>query len=475
MRRIIKYIIIVIIGQLSLLSCEKDRTVLPERTKPVDIAVITKEYVEILKSSNSGWILRYKPEDHADSIYISLKFRDTTLTLLSSYKGYHTEQTGVHYSFEGKYNPIIVFPMESIFGELYTLFNASRKFKINYLEERQVFIFTRSDGYNDHEFVLEKANETNVAKLNEAIGQILELERLSSEVIRKFTEFCQIESGLYFRNLITERFSAGIDALDTLNNTIRLTYKETPVSAPASVSAKYSFYPHGIIITPAISYNSVVVDSIVLGELTSTSMEIIKAGNSGAGSMGYMHTPPYTQTLVENRNISSADWLMSTEFHYSNPVIYTQTTDDQYSKKANEYRAAFAQYLEANGKDVKTSTRLVHQIYLYSNSTPNNVQISTHKSTGSGNWFFPYRFTWEKAEGSSSQIRFNFYEAFNLATGLEEGLDEYFSHVFPQEGLTVWVVKEGTATRVRLISVKDSRVWVQYRISTSGTNTSTLN
>lgn len=477
MRNIIKYIFLLAIMQLLLLSCEKEKTILPEREKPVDVAVIKKDYIEKFKSSSTGWMLKYKPENYNDSIYIQLKFQDSTVNILTSYRGYHTEQAGVPYSFEGKYTPIVVFASESIFGELAQLFNGSKKFKITYLENKGVFSLIRSDGFSDDEFFLEKANAQNIGKLNKAIDTVLaqiayEIEqvRLSKETQLKFTGFFKINSDFYFYNFKTEGFSASIDQLDTLDRTIALTYKASPLSNPTSVKVNYSFYPKGIVLDPAISYNSVVVDTIVLGELNNSTLKIVKAGNAGAGSMGYMHEAPYEIRMIGDRSIGSADWLLSNDFVGSNPAIYTMHSgenyldDPNYSILTNEYRAVFGKYLETNGINVKATTRLVHQFYLYTDK-PNNLQISTHKQSSSGNHFFPYRFTWEKVAGNSSQVKINFYEAYALTAGLEAGFDEYFSKIFPKEGVTVWPVFVETAARIRLISVKDSRIWVEYRIT----------
>ncbi|MFA6769612.1 MAG: DUF4302 domain-containing protein, partial [Bacteroidales bacterium] len=405
MKKITRYIFLVVIMQLLWLSCEKDKPILPEREESEDIATITKDYIDKLQSSTTGWILKYKPENYEDNIYLQLKFIGTTVNIITSYRGYHTEQTEVPYSFEGRYTPIIVFSEESIFGELSKLYNGSQKFKINYLEDKGAFSFIRSDGFDDSEFTLEKANTKNIGELNEAIQVILdqiafeiEQERLSREVRLKFTEFSEISSDFYFYNLKTDEFSASIDELDTLTRTIALTYKETPLSSPTSVTVSYLYYPNGIILDPIITYNSVVVDSIVVGSLNGPTLELVKVGNAGAGSMGYMHTAPYPLTMTTDRSIGTADWLMSNVFYEGRPQLYTQNSDDYYSDLVNVHRATLGAYLEANGTDVKTSTRLTHQFYFYdvASTTPKNLQFSTHKESTTGNWFFPYRFTWDK-------------------------------------------------------------------------------
>lgn len=476
MKNIIKYLFLIVIMQLSWSSCEDDKTILPEREPLEDIEEITKGYIETLKSASDGWMLSYKPEHYDSNVDIQMKFQDETVTVLSSYRGYHTEQTGLPYSFEGKYTPIIVFSDESVFGELAQLFNGSQKFKINYNKEEEKFTLIRSDGFDDKKFILEKTNSENKDNLNRAINAVLdeieyeiEQERLSAETILKLKSFSEINSDFYFYNLETESFSASIDELDTLARTISLTYKESPIANPTSVNLNYSINPKGIILDPAIAYNSVVVDSIEFGELKDPILEIIKAGNTGAGSMGHMHEAPYPITMVTDRSIGSADWFLSDDFANAgaNPAIYSLNAEEEYSNLFNTHRAILGEYLEANGTNVKTSTRLVFQMYLYPST--NNIQISTHKQSTTGNWFFPYSFTWDKVPGNSDQIKFNFYETFNLSIGLEDGLDEFFSNTFPEEGVTVMPVVVGTALRIRLISVKDSRIWGEYRIN-SATN-----
>jgi len=455
------------------LGCEKKATVLPPRPVSEEVSQIAARYTELLASSSNGWILAYKPEQYDDTVYMQLRFQGVqTMSILSGYRGFHTVQEAVTYDFEGNYVPIIVFPGESVFGELAARFNGSQKFKMTYVENGGYFNLVRSDGYDNEAFRLDPAGAANQAKLDAQVDAVLaqiaheeEQARLAEETRLKVKAFAEISTDFYFYNLITERFSARIDALDTLAKTISLTYKETPASVPTSATVTYSIYPKGIVISPVISYGSVVVDSIELGEVQEPTLQIVKAGNAGTGTMGYMHEAPYDFTLTTDRGTSITDWVTAPAQQVG-LFAYTQNAEDYYSEMVNQHRQVFGTYLEQHGSDVKTDTRLVHQLYFPATS-PTNLQISTHRQSASGNLFFLYRFAMEKSEAAASALTITFTEPAGATVPLKAGFDEYFSHVFPEEGVTVVPVIVGTTLRLRLVSVKDSRIWVEYILQTA--------
>lgn len=477
MKNTAKYLILMFIAQMLWSSCENETSQLPEREISPEVEVIAQDYIEELKSAENGWILKYKPENYEDTVHIHLKFQDETFGNLSSYRGYHSEQTELTYYFEGKFTPVIVFSEESVFGELERLFNGSRKFKINFLKGEKVFLLVRSDGYNDKEFIMEEANSANLGELDAGIGDILdqiafekEQERLSEETRLKLISFAEIESDFYFYNVQTEDFSASIDQLDTLAKTIALTYKESSTSSPTAVTVNYSLYPKGIVFNPVISYGGVVVDTLELGELKDESIEIVKAGNAGTGVMGYMHEAPYSYTLTTDRTIGIGDWIMTKSTENIGLFAYTQTTDSYFSDLTNDRRAIFGDYLEANGTNVKASTRMTQQLY-FSQTNADRMDLSTHKQSGSGNLFFGYRYNVDKIGNNSSQVHFDFYEAYGATLPLQAGFDDYFSYVFPEEGVTVVPVIVGTTLRFRLVSLKDSRYWVEYILNSAADRT----
>lgn len=467
MRKILLYVPVLAMVLALGIGCEKATTLLPPREVSEEVQIIADRYSTILTGTDK-WLLAYKPETYDDSIYIQLQFSEGGLVdILSGYRGFHTEQNETVYDFEGKYIPIIAFAENTVFGALADLYNGSAKFKINYIEDKSYFELVRSDGYDDNTFRLIKMNANNEGKLIDQINEVLdeiafeeEQARLSEETRLKMKAFGEIESDIYFYNLKVEDFSARIDVLDTTNKALSLTYKETPLSAATSVTVNYSIYPGGIALTPAIGYADVLIDSVQLGEMDGDALEIVKAGNAGSGAMGYMHEAPYAYTLTTDRAVSTADWLLDPA-QLRGLLLYTAHTDEYYSDLVNQERAAFGTYLDNNVPDVKSSTRLVNQIYLPSGSSA-NIQISTHRQSAAGNLFFLYRFDLEKIQTGYSALHIVLTEPATNVLPHKDAFDEYLNSQFPEEGVTVVPTIVGTTLRFRLVSLKDSRYWVEY-------------
>ncbi|WP_461531961.1 DUF4302 domain-containing protein [Sinomicrobium sp.] len=451
-------------------GCKDETTDLPPRAEAEDIAEIAETYDEILTAETEGWVLVYKPEAYNDSVYIQLWFQpDRALELISGYRGFHTRQSGKSYHYEGAYQPIVVFDDTTVFTALADEHNGSKKFKINYVEDREEFELTRSDGYNDIVFTLKKADEESLRQLDNQVQDILDLiaweeeqERLSQETMSKFRDFVAIESDFYFYNLTTENFSAAVNELDTVNRSLELTYKQTPLSPPSTTAVNYTFYPEGIIFNPPIEYGSLKVDTLKLGEVGDVSMEILSAGNTGSGSIGYSHEAPYLYTNVADRTQTAAAALYT--YIGSSNLLYTANTDDYFSTETLSLRSELREVFRDKTTDL-VDERFNLQLYFKSSptSTP-SLQLSSRKSEG-GNSFYLLSHTVVEPvlEDNVLQFELTGNASSNVVnTGVRDDYEAFYREIFPEEGVTVVPYRVGTTTRYRLVSKKDSRIWVNY-------------
>lgn len=287
------------------------------------------------------------------------------------------------------------------------------------------------------------------------------------QTIAKVNAFAKIQSSFYFYNMVTEDFSAAISALDTTTRELSLTYKTTPDAAPTTKTVQYEVYTKGIVLKPAIAFGSVLVDSIELGTLGDVALQITRAGNAGAGQMGYMHLPPYAYTNTADRSVSTSDWLLdpaqqNKEGSGTGMFMYTADSDSYYSDSVNFHRSLFRTYFNDHVDDANATERLVHQVYFPENpSTSRNIQISTHGENG-GNKFFLYGINLEKNPGSPSSLRISLGNPSTMVQPHQNAFDTYLGYQFPDDGVTVVPVIVGTTTRLRLVSRKDSRFWAEY-------------
>lgn len=486
MKKITRYLSLVLftVATFFFSACEKE-TQLPPREVSPEVAEIAENYTNILVESQQGWVLAYKPDQHEETIYFHLTFKDAEkVDMISGYRGYHTLQSDITYYYEGNYIPIIVFSGENVFSELASSYNGSYKFKIYYNEEQGTFELVRSDGFDDKRFELTRANDTNLALLNAQIQEVLdqiayeeEQERLSAEVRAKIKAFVEIESDFYFYNLTVDDFSAGINSFDTIAREISLTYKPTPTSAPTTATVGYTLTPEGMVLNP--TGTTVPLELLGLGELLYedpddsnkvTAIEVVSNGN--VGTMGYAHVAPYPYTLSSNRNQTLADYFMD---EYTSSVEFS----NRLGPKTEGYRDDFRDYIR-NLSGFNPTGRHTYIIYSPNFTTVGLRNLFWVGSSRSINGDPPYtnmgfnlRVDMQNLGNNvlsindiTSQTNSNHATAGpipNISVRVQEYLDE----VSPSEGVTMVpynMANEGSSGyRLRLVSTLDSRIWLEYR------------
>lgn len=463
------------------MACEKTTTHLPPREISPEVDEIAKKYTDVLVQSPQGWVLAYKPDQYEETIYFHLIFKNEgKIDVLAGYRGYHTLQTDITYYFEGNYIPIIVFSGENVFSELADSHNGAYKFKIYYEESSGTFEVVRSDGFDDTRFELTPANENNLALLNAQIDDILaqiayeeEQERLAAEVRAKVKAFVEIESDFYFYNLTVDGFSAAINSFDTVAREISLTYKETSTSAPTTTTVGYTLTPEGVVLDPALAYGTVSLELLELGELLyedpddpnkATAIEVVSNGN--VGTMGYAHVAPYIYTNTDNRLETAAQILF--EYRGANNYMYTTNEAEFYSPKVLTLREQLRQVFDERTTDI-TATRFNLLFYFRSATSENqSLQLSSRNSTDSGNRFYALYLNLNQAKLSENILNYTLNGSISAHVveweqEIRAEYEEFFRQLFPEEeGVTVVPYRVGTTTRFRLVSKRDSRIWVNY-------------
>ncbi len=461
-------------------ACKKEVTELPEKAKKQPLTEVQASYKKLLVEQTAGWYISYQPSDKVDPISVWMKFLETdSLTLLAGYPEFHIEQNEGSYSFGGQVTTEIVFSNNTLWKQLELAHNGAVKFKIT-LQEDGSFKLRRADGFDDKVFTLKKATSQDLAVLQGQVDVVLakieaerELQRQRLIAGFKVVTLGADEPGFYFKNFSAGSFSAYWSELDTIAKKVTLKWKEGVVEKQGTF--EYSLIPKGIALKPALVSGNITIDNIIFKEYTDHAIEIESAGNAGAGSWGHKHIPAYPfQDAISGApraNYSTADFFIRGEL----PRFLGYTLDDidaYYSPALQVYREKLKQAFTAT-HDPSTLFRL--QFYNYNmnaNGTTaanvlNSLQILTKNAAGT-NVFLPYYYTIQKRDANHVILTFNGGTS-TASLPFKAAVEEFMEVLMPAEGLTIVPMrKTGTNQFLRLVSRKDSRIWVELLSTPTG-------
>jgi hypothetical protein len=476
MKRHLKYLNgFVLAALIFIAACKKEVTVLPEKEVKKPLTEVQASYKKLLVAQTEGWYISYQPADNVDEIAVWMKFlANDSLTLLAGYSEFHVQQNEGSYSFDGQVSTEIVFSNNTLWKQLELDHNGAVKFKIT-LQEDGTFKLRRADGFDDRTFMLKKATAQDLTILQGQIDVILakieaerELQRQRLIAGFKVVTLGADNPGFYFQNLTVGNFSAYWSELDTIAKKFTLKWKEGIVEKQGTF--EYSLIPKGIALKPALVSGNTTIDNIIFKEFNDHAIEIESAGNAGAGSWGHKHIPAYPyQTAIAGATSSytTADLFIRGEL----PRFFGYTLDDlnaYYSPALQVHREKLR--LAMSSAYVTTSV-FRFQFYNYSDAGNtaanrlNSLQILTRNTAG-GSVFLPYYYDLQKKDANHVVITFNGGTSTASAPFLSN-VQELMGEIFPAEGVTVVPVrKSGSNQMLRLVSRKDSRIWVELLVST---------
>ncbi len=467
---------------LIMAACKKEKTILPERELPASLQEQADSYKSLLTAAESGWFMLYKPNDTADDIAIRLKFReDYSLSVLSGLRGYHVENNEAQFSFDGEYTLQIVFSENSVFGVITNELNGFNKFKIS-LQENGDFHLRRADGFDNKLIVLSRMDQESQSLLDAQIQAVLalieeeaEMERLKAEAAEKLATLIDADPGYYFNNILTEHFGASLDVLDSTARQITLTWKTSP-SNPVQQTFSYSIVPGGIALQPVITMGEYVIDTLLFGDFDDGAIEIVSAGNAGAGKMGWMHVPPFeyhTAWTGAPEGYTTADYFIR-DGESPRFMGYTlDAMDIYYSDALQPYINDLKTYF--TGEGFKADERFRLQFY-NNNTTPtpsdhatrNQLQLLLWNASETNTFLVFYYDLQKLGPNHVSMVPFGTSGA--SAEPYKEKVLEFMNEIFTEEGFTVVPAgRNGTGATavqiIRLVSRKDSRIWLQMLVT----------
>lgn len=380
------------------------------------------------------------------------------------------------YGFDGQVTTEIVFSNNTLWKQLELDHNGAVKFKIT-LQGDGTFKLRRADGFDDKTFILKKATAPDLAVLQGQINVVLakieaerELQRQRAIAGFKVVTLGVNNPGFYFQNFTAGNFSAYWSELDTVAKKFTLKWKEGVIEKQGVF--EYSLIPKGIALKPALVSGNITIDSIIFKEYTDYAIEIESAGNAGSGSWGHKHIPAYPfQNAIAGAasTYTTADLFIRGEL----PRFLGYTLDDldaYYSPALQVHRETLR--LAMSSAYVTTSV-FRFQFYNYSmNATGttaanrlNSLQILT-RNAANGSVFLPYYYDIEKKDANHIVITFNGGTS-TASSPFTIEVQALMAEIFPAEGLTVVPVrKSGNNQILRLVSRKDSRIWVELLVST---------
>lgn len=477
-------LIMLLMFAIFIAACKKETTKLPDREVPPEVSELIKEYTDLLTAESRGWVFQYDLQELEQPVFMHLVFTDKSkLDLLSGFRGHHTEQKGVSYSYEGNYTPILVFEGNNVFKALHDAYNGSYKFKISLNEKDNTFQLVRSDGFDDHVLELRPATDELLAEVDSQVDSILaqiayekEQEKLLAETKEKIRKFLEMDSDFYFYNFTIGDFSATLNSIDTASQVISLTYKDTPSSSPSTFEFDYKVIPDGIELSQGLAVGADSIYTLSLGEFVyedslnpskPTSLSI--SSNGAEGKMGYSHVASYPYTLTTERSISISEWVLDPAQQNAGLFLYSTDADGLYSDLVNQQREEFKEFFNAEVDNALATNRLVNQIYFPVNqNSSRNIQISTRNGDESGNRFFLYNLDISDNQLEPNVINIDLTTPSASVEPYENEFKDYLLNQLPAEGVNVVPVIVGTTLRIRLVSRKDSRYWVEYILNRVG-------
>lgn len=267
-----------------------------------------------------------------------------------------------------------------------------------------------------------------------------------------------------------------MNSFDTVERVISLTYKETPTSTPSTLKLDYTVLPEGIELSPGLVAGADSIYTLSLDEFIyedsldpSKPTSIAISSNGQEGMMGYAHITPYSFTSTSDRSTSIVDWMLAGEQQNAGLFLYSTDADELYSELVNEQREEFKEYFNTEVENAMATNRLVNQIYFPVNqSSSRDIQISTRNGTETGNRFFLYNLDISDNPPEPNVITIDLTTPSLSVEPYVDAFDDYLLSQLPPEGVSVVPVIVGTTLRIRLVSRKDSRYWVEYILNRVG-------
>lgn len=440
-----KYILTAIIAAALLTACDKEYE---ENQIPEDVpglADIQAAYTKTLASEPLGWYVEYSPTSDPTTISILVRFHeDGTASMISDYQGYTEEQSDVRFRVGGNIKPELIFESYSVWHAIAENIGGRFEFYITPAGENS-FTLTQVNGVINRQYTLRKAAATDE-----------ELIRSKARTALLLQDFAANASA-YFKNLELPGLSAFWE-LDTDKQTLTLTWPETS-GEPKSETYSYNYVHDGIALSSPFLIGSARIDTLLFGAMTGNSLEVLRAGNAGAGQITVSHTPafPYRGT---------ANLFMRIENEL--PRFFAYTLDDMdlyYSKDLQPYIIVLRNSISPEMLRIQ----LYHYNMNATGTTPANqlysMQLLTRNGSGTS-VFLPYYTSLEKKDESHVVVTPLGTTNSNGAPYLSEVLN-FMNIIFPPEGVTIVPDgRSGSLQKLRVVSRKNSKIYFSVIVST---------
>ncbi len=428
-----------------LAACSKNHqdNTIPEGVP--DLNELQMGYTQLLVQEQEGWYVEYRPTSAATVISILVKFfEDGTATIVSDYQGYTSDQEDVRFRVGGLLKPELIFETFSVFHAIAENIGGRFEFYISPNEDNS-FTLTQVNGPVSTAYTLRKAGSNDkdniLAKANTAL------------LLQEFAT----NASAYFKNLNLPGLAAFWE-LDTDRQTLRASWEEG-AGEVVTQEFTYNYIANGILLNTPLVHGSISIDRFIFGELDENELEIIEAGNAGAGSISVSHVPafPYRGT---------ANLFMRIENELPRFFAYTlDNLNEHYSIDLQPYVTALHNVI---GTDLMR-IQLYHYNMNAAGTTPESQLYSMQLLTRNGtdpNVFLVYYTTLTKVD--ESHVIVAPLGTTNVAgTPYLNDVLELMDIIFPPEGVTIVPNgRSGSLQKLRVISRKNSRIYFDVIVST---------
>jgi len=435
----------ILFASLLLAGCKKEKS---ENVIPDDVPDMTDlqvAYTNTLVQEPLGWYVEYRPTSAPTTISLLVRFYENgTCNIISDYQGFTEEQENVRFRVGGLLQPELIFETYSVWHAVAENMGGKFEFYISPDNENS-FSLTQVNGPVNTVYTLRRAQASDRANI-----------QAKANVAQQLQDFAANASA-YFKNLNLPSLAAFWE-LDTDKQTVRITWEDNNGERQSSTFS-YNYIPNGILLGTPFMHEGKRIDTILFGNMSSEELEIVQAGDAGAGSITVSHTPafPYKGT---------ANLFMRIEREL--PRFFGYTLDDldtYYSKDLQPHIVSL--------RDQISPDRFRLQLYHYnmnaSGTTPesrlNSLQLLTWDATNTNTWLVFYT-SLTKVDESHVIVQPTGEISTNGLPWATEVL-AFMDLIFPPEGVTIVPNgRSGTLQVLRVISRKNSRIYFDIIVST---------
>lgn len=442
-----RLIVLVCSSMLLLAGCQKNGFIDMIPDSLLNLKEIEQSYEKELIANTDGWYFSYQPVNNGVYADFWIKFKENGLCdIISDVEGYGYEHKDVRFKFNGLVLPELSF---SSYNALHKVTeHLGGKFEFNISKDGDDFVLIPVNSGTSNRILLKKSNAVEKQNL---------LNR--ADMVTAFREF-SINADAYFKNLVLDDLSIFFD-INTDTRLIKFSWVDSE-NDTHSQEINFNYINNGIRLVNNLVVNNKVIDEIIFGEANRSYLEVIRAGNAGAGRLEVSHVPATPTPYVADT------WLWEDK-----QIQMWGTTLDAWENHISTDLTPLWSQLRT---DINSP---ILRLQIYNNATPNRgtytvaflVRLPNTTTGEITSYHLHFPVTYQKMNDDHLIATFsgemNGNAAGLLAAGpYKQKFLDMLNILFPPQGVTIVPAGKNNNNfqRFRIVSRQDSRIHVTLAI-----------